>query len=327
MKEKIFISYSNYDKTKVDLIERELLNNKYFQPIIIASDREALKPLAKKVSDGIDKSNIILPILTKNSYLTQWINQEIGFAKALDRKIVPIVDKEIIKDLKGFIHKEIDLPYHFTSTDNKSKENRDFIKCFRVLLADLEKELQSKKITDNSPKTNFERNLEKADKLNAELAFKEKRTVFLNSQESVSVAKSEILKIIANVEEKIKILEEKNFIFGIEKNPNTPVIIIKSEGFCFSIAWEPNRIDKADGSTLFVRFWEGYISIKIINYSRDEERPRMVQDSRYSLDIDKENNYCWLNNVDKSLLYSDSIVDRCLNWLVDRVVKKKLEQK
>jgi hypothetical protein len=262
MKEKIFISYSNYDKTKVNLIERELQNNKYFQPIIIASDREALKPLAKKVSDGIDKSNIILPILTKNSYLTQWINQEIGFAKAIDRKIVPIVDKEILKDLKGFIHKEIDLPYHFTSTDNKSKENRDFIKCFRVLLADLEKELQSKKIVKNSPMTNFEKSLEKADQLNAELAFKEKRKEFLNSQESVYVAKSEVQKIIENVEEKIKILEEKNFIFDIEKNPNKPVIIIKSEGFCFSIAWEAKPIDKADGSILFIRLWEGYISLE-----------------------------------------------------------------
>jgi hypothetical protein len=53
----------------------------------------------------------------------------------------------------------------------------------------------------------------------------------------------------------------------------------------------------------------------------------MVQDLQYSFDIDKEYNYCWLISVDKPLLYSDTIVDRCLNWLVERVAKKKLEQK
>lgn len=109
MKEDIFISYSDNDKDKVDLIVKELKGNTKFKPLVIASNREALKPLAEKVADGIVKAKIIVPILTKNSITTQWINQEIGFATALNKKIIPIVEKDIIGILKGFIHREIDL--------------------------------------------------------------------------------------------------------------------------------------------------------------------------------------------------------------------------
>ncbi|MBK7855382.1 MAG: hypothetical protein IPJ79_11200 [Bacteroidetes bacterium] len=48
MKAEIFISYSDFDKDKVDLIVSELEGNIKFAPLVIASNREALKPLAKK---------------------------------------------------------------------------------------------------------------------------------------------------------------------------------------------------------------------------------------------------------------------------------------
>jgi hypothetical protein len=47
MKQGIFISYSDFDKDKVDLIVNELEGNTKFFPIVIASNREALKPLAQ----------------------------------------------------------------------------------------------------------------------------------------------------------------------------------------------------------------------------------------------------------------------------------------
>lgn len=53
MKEDIFISYCVKDIDKVGIIVKELESNTKFQPLVIASNREALKPLAKKVADGI----------------------------------------------------------------------------------------------------------------------------------------------------------------------------------------------------------------------------------------------------------------------------------
>lgn len=143
MKEGIFISYSDYDKDKVDLIVLELDGNTKFFPIVIASKREPLKPLAQKVTDGIKQAKVILPILTKNSIPTQWINQEIGFATALSKRIMPIVESDLIDKLKGFIHKEIDLPYNFQPNEDKATEDKNFVRQVRNLLADLEENFQN----------------------------------------------------------------------------------------------------------------------------------------------------------------------------------------
>ena len=47
--------------------------------------------VTKKVADGIRESQIIIPILTKNSISSQWVNQEIGFAVAKDIKEIEII--------------------------------------------------------------------------------------------------------------------------------------------------------------------------------------------------------------------------------------------
>ena len=138
MKHGIFISYSDYDKDKVELIDKELAGHKIFFPIIIASDRQALKLLTQKVSEGIIKADIIVPILTKNSITTQWINQEIGYAAALEKKIIPIIEATLIDNLKGFIHKQIDLPYNFSTDSSKPNNSSDFLLQVKNLIADLE---------------------------------------------------------------------------------------------------------------------------------------------------------------------------------------------
>ncbi|MEQ6118634.1 hypothetical protein [Reichenbachiella sp. MALMAid0571] len=71
MKKKLFISYSDFDKEKVELIKSELDDHPFFEPLVIASNREALKPLVKKVTDGIEGSFVIIPILTAKSISTQ----------------------------------------------------------------------------------------------------------------------------------------------------------------------------------------------------------------------------------------------------------------
>lgn len=83
------------------------------KPIIVAAKRSPEKSFADKVKDGIFESDYIVPILTKDSVNNQWVNQEIGYAEALGIriKIFPIVETPILDDLKGFIHKNIELPY------------------------------------------------------------------------------------------------------------------------------------------------------------------------------------------------------------------------
>jgi predicted transcriptional regulator len=97
----LFISYASENYDKVKLIKKELANHLLFEPFVVADRRKPNKALVKLVSDGIDSAYCIVPILSPQSYKTQWINQEIGYAAGKDIPIIPIVETTILDNLKG----------------------------------------------------------------------------------------------------------------------------------------------------------------------------------------------------------------------------------
>jgi hypothetical protein len=135
MKQKVFISYSSKDANKIKELCEVMTNTQLIEPIVVADRREPCKALTEKVTKGIREADYLMPILTKNSIGNQWVNQEIGYAKAEDMEIIPIVDREIIDQLKGFIHKQSDLPYQFKSHQSDlKKEAEEFRKCYEAAI-------------------------------------------------------------------------------------------------------------------------------------------------------------------------------------------------
>lgn len=87
--------------------------------------------LADKAKDCMDEADCLMPILTRQSIDSQWVNQKIGFAEALKKPIIPLVEKNLLDNLKGFIHKQIDLPFVFSGVESDvKKEARSFRKCY-----------------------------------------------------------------------------------------------------------------------------------------------------------------------------------------------------
>lgn len=120
-------------------LKRAILKNEMLAPIVVADKRSPKKSLADKVREAILESDYLVPILTESSINNQWVNQEIGFAEALGTKIkiFPIVEKAIFNDLKGFIHSNLELPYQYEPSKNKSKEASSFRKGYQLLLEDI----------------------------------------------------------------------------------------------------------------------------------------------------------------------------------------------
>lgn len=151
----IFLSYGNDDKNKKDALKRAIERQSNLEPIVVADRRSPGKSLEDKVKEGILESDYVVPILTSNSIGSQWVNQEIGFAEALDKNIYPIVEKSILDYLKGFYHKNRDLPHSFDSNKVGRKEAASFRKCYKILLEDIlnlnkvKGQEQSKKISRN----------------------------------------------------------------------------------------------------------------------------------------------------------------------------------
>lgn len=135
---KIFISYSEKDRSRMRSLERIIEKAQHFAPLIIADRRDAFISLSDKVQNGIFESNYIVPILTQNSIDSQWVNQEIGFAIALNKEIIPIVERDTLDRLKGFVHKNIDLPYIFSEiVENRKRTRSKFRETCNLLINDL----------------------------------------------------------------------------------------------------------------------------------------------------------------------------------------------
>ncbi len=136
----VFISYADSDKKKVRYIANKLKRTQEYKPIVVADYRRTLVALTDKVIEGLNISAFFIPILTKNSFHEQWINQEIGYFYANPNKrksVFPIVESDILNDLKGFLHNQIDLPYTYqTSIDSKIEFN-NFKKISCLLISDI----------------------------------------------------------------------------------------------------------------------------------------------------------------------------------------------
>lgn len=139
----VFISYSDSDRNKMEALRKALVKTgERFSPLVIAKRPSPNKPLSEKIQQAILDSSFVVPILTRQSVTNQWVNQEIGYATALNKNILPIVSKEVLSELKGFIHDQVDLPFHFEAYDsNPRKEARSFQKSYKLLIDYLERTL------------------------------------------------------------------------------------------------------------------------------------------------------------------------------------------
>jgi hypothetical protein len=136
-KKVIFVSYSDLDNNKMRCVERVIIKAGKFSPRIIADNRQALVQLSEKVSKGIIECDYFVPIITRRSISTQWLNQEIGYAVAIKKRIIPIVEGELIDKLKGFIHKQLDLSYSFEASEKKEIESTRFLQQAKKMINDL----------------------------------------------------------------------------------------------------------------------------------------------------------------------------------------------
>jgi hypothetical protein len=294
----------------VDFIENELKYHAQFEPLIIARNREALKSLSEKIIIGIHESEVIIPVLTKKSINTQWINQEIGYAIAIKKKISPIVDKEIINRLKGFIHNQVDIPYNFIP-DNENLDH--FKETFKILIKDLEAELsvpQKKNI--------FLEGLEKVQEANKKKTLELKKQSLAESDLGFKALISEIAKIENEFTNKINLLKEQKIYpeFGSKKHPIS--FFIGKVGYISKIEIHQPHISSTVGSYLSLERWKGYINI-----NNPYEEYEFIADIKYLFYYNDDLKPIWKRSIGQEELSSEEIVENCFSWLIERILEKK----
>jgi hypothetical protein len=51
--------------------------------------------LSGKISNAIDQSNCVIAVFTRDGVRSQWVNQEIGYAKKAAKIVIPIVEEGV----------------------------------------------------------------------------------------------------------------------------------------------------------------------------------------------------------------------------------------
>ena len=91
---KVFVSHSSKDNEIVNSLYSVLKQSGIEVYAVLFSPEPGIQ-LSKKILEGIKTSDCVLVLLTSDSVISQWVQNEIGMAKALGKLIIPIVDKGV----------------------------------------------------------------------------------------------------------------------------------------------------------------------------------------------------------------------------------------
>jgi len=91
---KVFISHSSKDNDIVNSLYSVLKQSGIEVYAALFSYAPGIQ-LSKKILDGIRKSDCVLVLLTGRARMSNWVQNEIGMAKALGKLIIPIVEEGV----------------------------------------------------------------------------------------------------------------------------------------------------------------------------------------------------------------------------------------
>jgi len=137
----IFVSYSTVDLKSVEAL-RDLLKNSEIQVFVAEHSIKPSENLSLALTAAIRRCDLFMVLWSGNAKGSEWVMQEIGQAKALNKKILPLVLEEKL-ELPGFIQ---DLKYLSVYKDHEKalNEARDFVMGVYNEKKEAEKRAQSK---------------------------------------------------------------------------------------------------------------------------------------------------------------------------------------
>lgn len=135
---RVFISHSTADLGLVYQLKYWLEANGIETYLAEAHPQPGIS-LSEKVSNAIDQSNCVIAVLTRDGTRSQWVNQEIGYAKKAGRIVVPLVEQGVPHT--GFVQ---DVEYVSFSRGNPTDAINRIVASLAQLKAD--KEAQDKMI-------------------------------------------------------------------------------------------------------------------------------------------------------------------------------------
>ena len=96
----VFISHSSSDYEVITKV-KETLEVQGFYVYLAEEDVRAGTYLPAKIEEAIRRCDVVLAILTSKASKSAWVQQELGYAKAIGKLIIPLVEEEV--NVTGFL--------------------------------------------------------------------------------------------------------------------------------------------------------------------------------------------------------------------------------
>lgn len=107
----VFISYNHSDDLQARLIKRQLEDNGI--KVYIDIDMPAGMFIDKFIDEGLAQSNFLLPVISKNSLASGWVNKEVtaGFLaqRITSKKVVPVRLDDAVFDAKFYLDTMVEI--------------------------------------------------------------------------------------------------------------------------------------------------------------------------------------------------------------------------
>ena len=107
----IFISHSELDSKFVGYLNAmcSLLD---IECLVAEYKQQAGKELWDKIQSMIERSYIVIPILTANGVSSEWVKKEVTMAKTLNKKFIPVVQDFVKNDIPDELKGKEYVPYN-----------------------------------------------------------------------------------------------------------------------------------------------------------------------------------------------------------------------
>lgn len=158
--------------------------------------------------------------------------------------------------------------------------------------------------------------LERAQRLEHELVFKEERQAFLNSQKGVRSAQSELAKLFNDIDRISNEINKTTRKISIHLDRDEKHLILSAHGLSLDVTWvlrSPNTLEK---SALHVMLWKGLLSV----HGAAFEKPRRLEKAEFRFDRNSVGEAGWHESEREDLfLNSVELAEGCVNLLLDHL--------
>ncbi len=160
--------------------------------------------------------------------------------------------------------------------------------------------------------------LERAQRLERELVFEEERRAFLNSQEGVRTAQSELAKLYNDIDRISNEINKTTQKISLRLERDEHHLVLSGHGLSLDVAWVLRSPNTLETSSLQVMLWKGLLTV----HGAAFEKPRRLEKAEFCFDRNSIGEAGWHESERKDrFLSSLELAEECVNLLLDHIPK------